>query len=131
MSVSPWIEVASFPDPEAEDLGMPEGFIEEDFTDSLRTQDLVRGDLHIGTNELLLTDPHTLEYQEECALECASSFKSDDGRLVQVDPVKPSSKPPGIQHLKLIYDKPHSNYASQFNSRRYTMVSPIIAPATT
>jgi hypothetical protein len=41
---------------------------------------------------------------------------------VQVDPIKPSLKAPGIKRLKLKYDKPLSNFAFKFNLRRYTMV---------
>jgi hypothetical protein len=42
------------------------------------------------------------------------------GRAVQVDPIKPTLKAPGIKLLKLKCDKPLSNFAFKFNSRRYT-----------
>ena len=39
---------------------------------------------------------------------------------MQVDPIKPKSKPPKKKHLKLNYDEPLSNVAFKFNLRRYT-----------
>jgi hypothetical protein len=39
---------------------------------------------------------------------------------MQVDPVRPTLKPPGIMLLKLIYNEPLSNFAFDFNLRRYT-----------
>ena len=39
---------------------------------------------------------------------------------MQVDPIKPTLKPPGTQRLKLKYDEPLSNFAFKFNLRRYT-----------
>jgi len=39
---------------------------------------------------------------------------------VQVQPIKPTLKAPGIKHFKLKYNKPHSNFAFTFNLRRYT-----------
>jgi hypothetical protein len=50
------------------------------------------------------------------------------GRAVQVDPVKPTLKPPGTKHLKLKSDKPLSKFAFNFNLRRYTMGSAVGAP---
>jgi len=41
------------------------------------------------------------------------------GRAVQVDPVKPVLKPPGIKHLELKYDVLLSTFAFTFNLRRY------------
>ena len=38
---------------------------------------------------------------------------------MQVDPIKPTLKAPGSKRLKLIYDKPLSNVAFNFNLRRY------------
>ena len=38
---------------------------------------------------------------------------------MQVDPVKPTLKAPGIKLLKLECDKPLSNFAFKFNLRRY------------
>ena len=45
----------------------------------------------------------------------------DDGRAVQVDPMKPTLKAPGPQRLKLEFDGMLSNFAFTFNLRRYTM----------
>jgi hypothetical protein len=39
------------------------------------------------------------------------------GRAVQVDPIKPTLKAPGIECLKLQYDKPLSKFAFKFNLR--------------
>ena len=41
---------------------------------------------------------------------------------MQVDPIKPTLKVPGIKRLKIIRDDPLSNFASKFNLRRYTSV---------
>ena len=38
---------------------------------------------------------------------------------MQLDPIKPTLKAPGIKLLKLKYDKLLSNFASKFNLRRY------------
>jgi len=43
------------------------------------------------------------------------------GRAVQVDPIKPALKAPGTKRLKLIYDGPLSNFAFNFNLRRYNV----------
>ena len=40
---------------------------------------------------------------------------------VQVDPIKPTLKAPGIRRLKLIRDEPLSNRAFQFKLRRYNV----------
>jgi hypothetical protein len=40
---------------------------------------------------------------------------------VQVNPIKPTLKAPGIKLLKLEFDKPLSNFAFKFNLRRYTV----------
>ena len=42
------------------------------------------------------------------------------GGALQLHPIKPTLKPPGTKHLELKYDKPLSNLAFKFNSRRYT-----------
>jgi hypothetical protein len=42
---------------------------------------------------------------------------------VQVDPVKPTLKPPGTKRLKLNCDESMSNFACNFNLRRYSKVS--------
>jgi len=39
---------------------------------------------------------------------------------VQVDPIKPTVKPPGTKNLKLLHDGPPSKFAFKFNLRRYT-----------
>jgi hypothetical protein len=41
------------------------------------------------------------------------------GRAVQVEPMKPVLKAPGSTHSKLRYDGPLSNFALNFNLRRY------------
>jgi len=46
------------------------------------------------------------------------------GRAVQVDPVKPTSKPPGTKRLKLKHDEVLSNFAFNFNLRRYSWGPP-------
>jgi len=45
------------------------------------------------------------------------------GRAVQVDPIKPKVKAPGTERLKPNYDEPLSNFAFNFNLRRYSMAS--------
>jgi len=45
------------------------------------------------------------------------------GRAVQVDPIEPTLKAPGTKRLKLKYDVALSNFAFNFNLRRYTEVS--------
>ena len=47
---------------------------------------------------------------------------------MQVDPIKPTVKAPGIKLLKLKYDTPLSNFAFNFNWRRYTKGFAIAAP---
>jgi hypothetical protein len=42
---------------------------------------------------------------------------------VQVDPIKPTLKPPGTKRLKLKYHKLLSSSAFKFNLRRYIMVA--------
>jgi hypothetical protein len=49
------------------------------------------------------------------------------GRLVQVDPIKPTLKALGIKLLNLEYGKSISNFAFKFNVRRYTGVD--VSPA--
>ena len=44
------------------------------------------------------------------------------GWAVQVDPIKPTLKPPGTKLLKLKYDEPPSNFAFKSNLRRYVQV---------
>jgi hypothetical protein len=44
------------------------------------------------------------------------------GKAVQVDPVKPMLKPPETKRLKPKCDGPLSNFAFEFNLRRYTWV---------
>ena len=38
---------------------------------------------------------------------------------MQVDPIKPTLKAPGINRLKLNHDDPLSNFGFKFNLRRY------------
>jgi hypothetical protein len=42
------------------------------------------------------------------------------GWAVHVDPIKPSSKPPGTKRLKLNCDEMLSKFAFNFDLRRYT-----------
>ena len=42
------------------------------------------------------------------------------GRVVQVEPIKPTSTAPGTKCLKLNYDELLSNFAFNFDLRRYT-----------
>ena len=42
------------------------------------------------------------------------------GRAVHLDPIKPKLKAPGIKLSKLKFDKPLSNFAFNFNLRRYS-----------
>jgi len=49
---------------------------------------------------------------------------SGHGRALQVDPIKPTLKPPGAEHLKLKCGVPPSNFAFKFKLRRYSMVYP-------
>jgi len=49
---------------------------------------------------------------------------------VQVDPTKPKLKPPGTKRLKLKCDKLLSNFAFNFNLRRYTESTPPAVPPT-
>ena len=41
------------------------------------------------------------------------------GKAMQIDPIKPTLKPPGIKLVKLKFDTPLSNFAFSFNMRRY------------
>ena len=43
------------------------------------------------------------------------------GKAVQVDPIKPTSKEPGIELLQLKYEQVLSSFAFKFNLRRYTV----------
>ena len=45
------------------------------------------------------------------------------GRAVQVDPIKPTVKAPGIKLVKVKCDEPLSNFVYKLNLRRYTMVT--------
>jgi len=49
---------------------------------------------------------------------------------VQVDPIKPTWKAPGSKRLKLEHEKQLSNFAFNFNSRRYTVATAAAADAT-
>ena len=50
------------------------------------------------------------------------------GGAVQVDPIKPTLKAPGIKLLKLEYDNPLSKFAFKINLRRYS-VGPVLLRA--
>ena len=49
------------------------------------------------------------------------------GRAVQVDPIKPTLKPPGTKRLKLEYDEPLSSFAFNFKLRHYIMYAEYLA----
>jgi len=53
-------------------------------------------------------------------LSCPADDPSDPGKAVQVDPINPTLKAPGVQRLKLKYEELLSNFGVKFNSRRYT-----------
>ena len=40
---------------------------------------------------------------------------------MQVDPINPTVKAPGIKRLKVHFDKPLSNFALEFKLRRYIL----------
>jgi len=44
------------------------------------------------------------------------------GRAVRVEPMTPKLKAPGIMFFKLKYDEPLSNFAFEFNLRRYDVL---------
>jgi len=46
---------------------------------------------------------------------------------VQVNPIKPTLKAPGIKRLKLECDEPPSNFALKFNCAA-TVVKPLLKP---
>jgi len=48
------------------------------------------------------------------------------GRVVQVDPIKPELRLPGTKRLKLKYDGPLSKFAFKFNLRRSTKAATTI-----
>jgi len=58
------------------------------------------------------TNDHTRTYTITLAI----------GKAVQVDPIKPTLKPPGTKRLKQKYDKLLSTFAFNFKLRRYTSV---------
>ena len=49
------------------------------------------------------------------------SARRAPGRAVQVDPIKPTLKSSGTKRLILECDEPLSNFAFNFNLRRYTL----------
>jgi hypothetical protein len=51
--------------------------------------------------------------------EAAGARRGVKGRAVQVDPMKPTLKPPRSKRLKLEHEKPLSSVAFNFNLRRY------------
>ena len=50
------------------------------------------------------------------------------GKAVQVEPMKPMSKAPGTERLKLKYDKLLSSFAFNFNLRRYNVARSRLPP---
>jgi len=59
---------------------------------------------------------------DECKPLCGGRLGCH-GRAVQVDPIKPTLKPPGTKRLKLECDGLLSNFGFKFSSRRYTMAA--------
>jgi hypothetical protein len=57
----------------------------------------------------------------------AGGGRGADGGAVQVDPIKLTLKAPVTKLLKLKCDDPLSNFAFNFNLRRYTTVSAGVA----
>ena len=47
----------------------------------------------------------------------------EQGRAVQLDPIKPTLEPPGSKRLKRKCDVPLSNFAFKFELRRYSKVT--------
>ena len=45
------------------------------------------------------------------------------GRVVQLDPIKPTLKAPGTERLKLQYEELLSNFGFKFNLRRFPVVN--------
>jgi len=64
------------------------------------------------------------------AVDCAlpGARRRRHGKAVQVDPIKPTLKAPGIKLSKLRCGKPLSKLAFNFNLRRYIMVPPADVP---
>jgi hypothetical protein len=54
---------------------------------------------------------------------------TDNGWAVQVDPIKPTLKSPGCKSLKLEHDDLLSNFAFNFQLRRYTTVGISTGPS--
>ena len=54
----------------------------------------------------------------------ADTMRTDHGRAVQVDPIKPVLKAPGAMLLKVRHDEALSNIAFNFSLHRYTTVCP-------
>jgi len=46
------------------------------------------------------------------------------GRAVQVDPIKPTLKPPGTERFELNYEEQLSNFGFKYNLRRYILACP-------
>jgi len=55
-----------------------------------------------------------------CRYIVVRASKAELGMAVQVDPLIPMLKAPGTKRLKLNYDEPLSNFAFEFNLRRYS-----------
>jgi hypothetical protein len=53
-----------------------------------------------------------------------AAIENRPGEAVQVDPMKPTLKAHGTKRLKLNFDSLLSNFAFEFNLRRYTPASP-------
>jgi hypothetical protein len=60
--------------------------------------------------------------RDEADLYNSTAFRTHAyGRAVQVDPIKPTLKPPGSKRLKLAREKSLSNLAFKINLRHYSM----------
>ena len=59
---------------------------------------------------------------EECEPRIGGDY-AQPGKEVQVDPMRPKLKPPGIKRLKLGYDGLLSNFGFKFNLRRYNLAA--------
>jgi len=57
-------------------------------------------------------------------LQARARAAAQQGRALQVDPIKPALKAPGTKHFKQEHDEQLSNFALNFNLRRYNKVVP-------
>ena len=57
----------------------------------------------------------------ESRQEARAAADGHPGQAVQVDPIKPTLKPPGTKRLKLKCDELRSSFGFKFNVRRYAL----------